>query len=301
VSIIQVGRIGGPGAVRRIGFEQFDAPEQRAALEAAGVDASDTDNAINIRTWPVHGLYQPDAVSAFAVTGRTYLITANEGDAREYTGYTEALRLGNAAYGLDPVAFPDALTLKMTANLGRLSVSTASGDLNGDGLFERIDVLGGRSISILDQQGRLVWDSGDMLERLSQSLDAQGLNIFNTTSTANSRDNRSDDKGVEPESVVVGELNGRPYAFVGLERDGGIVVLNLSDPRAPQFVTYANRRKFPRNPLTNALLACNDTNDCGDLGPEGLTFVAADQSHTGTALLIVSNEASSTTTIWKIE
>ena len=211
------------------------------------------------------------------------------------------MRLGNAAYVLDPVVFPDASTLKMTTNLGRLNVSTASGDLNGDGLFERIDVLGGRSISILDQQGRLVWDSGDMLERLSQSLDAQGLNLFNTTSTANSRDNRSDDKGVEPESVVVGEVNGRPYAFVGLERDGGIVVLDLSNPTAPAFVTYANRRKFPRNPVTNALLACNDTNDCGDLGPEGLTFVPADRSHTGTALLIVSNEASSTTTIWKIE
>jgi DNA-binding beta-propeller fold protein YncE len=364
VSIIDARDVGAAGAVRHVGFEKFDAPAQRAELDAAGVrifgpnasvsqdlepeylttrknkayvtlqennalaiiniesatiekivalglkdhslpenqlDASDTDNAINIRTWPVHGLYQPDAVAAFAVTGRIYLITANEGDAREYSGYAEALRLGNGAYVLDPVAFPDALTLKMTANLGRLNVSTASGDLNGDGLFERIDVLGGRSISILDQQGRLVWDSGDMLERLSQSLDAQGLNFFNTTSTANSRDNRSDDKGVEPESVVVGEVNGRPYAFVGLERDGGIVVLDLSNPEAPQFVTYANRRKFPRNPATNALLACNDTNDCGDLGPEGLTFVPADQSHTGTALLIVSNEASSTTTIWKIE
>ena len=146
-----------------------------------------------------------------------------------------------------------------------------------------------------------MWDSGDMLERLSESLDAQGRNFFNNNSTANPRDSRSDDKGVEPESVVVGEVNGRPYAFVGLERDGGIVVLDLSDPTAPQVVTYANRRKFPRNPATGVLLACNDTNDCGDLGPEGLTFVPADKSHTGTALLIVSNEASSTTTIWKIE
>ena len=92
---------------------------------------------------------------------------------------------------LDPVAFPDASTLKLPVNLGRLNVSTASGDLNGDGLFDRIDLLGGRSISMLDQQGRLVWDSGDMLERLSESLDAQGRNFFNTTSTADSRDNRT--------------------------------------------------------------------------------------------------------------
>jgi 2',3'-cyclic-nucleotide 2'-phosphodiesterase/3'-nucleotidase/5'-nucleotidase len=364
VSIIEIARIGEPGAARHVGFEKYDAPAQRAALEAAGVrifgpdasvsqdlepeyiatrknkayvtlqennalaivdveaatvekivplglkdhslagnalDASDQDSAVNIRTWPIHGLYQSDAVAAFGANGRTYLIMANEGDSREYAGYVEALRLGNAGYPLDPAAFPNWAAMKESANLGRLTVSTASGDLNGDGLFERIDLPGGRSVSIRDQQGRLVWDSGDMLERLSQALDAQGLNIFNTTSTANSRDNRSDDKGVEPESVVVGEVDGRLYAFVGLERDGGIVALDLSDPTAPTFVTYANRRKFPRNPVTSAPLACNDTNDCGDLGPEGLTFVPAAMSHTGTALLIVSNEASSTTTIWAIE
>ena len=60
-----------------------------------------------------------------------------------------------------------------------------------------------------------MWDSADMLERLLASLDAQGRNFFNNNSTANTRDSRSDDKGVEPESVVVGEVNGRPYALSG--------------------------------------------------------------------------------------
>ncbi len=170
-----------------------------------------------------------------------------------------------------------------------MNVSTASGDLNGDGLFDRIDVLGGRSISIRDQQGRLVWDSGDMLERLSESLDAQGRNFFNNNSTANSRDNRSDDKGVEPESVVVGEVNGRPYAFVGLERDGGIVVLDLSDPTGR---SAAVPRIQPRALVPNTIAA---------IGARGPDLRAGSQEHTGTALLIVSNEASSTTTIWKIE
>ena len=101
--------------------------------------------------------------------------------------------------------------------------------------------------------------------------------------------------------MVVGDVNGRQYAFVGLERDSGIVVLDLLDPAAPRFVTYVNNRRFPRNPTTGALLACNDVNDCGDLGPEGLTFVPAKRSPTGKALLIVSNEVSSTTTIWQIE
>jgi len=271
------------------------------ALPGHALDASDADGAINIRNWPVRGMYQPDAIAAFQARGRTFLITANEGDAREYAGFAETRRLGNAAHLLDPAVFPDAAALKANTALGRLTVTTASGDSNGDGLFERIDVFGGRSVSILDQQGRRVWDSGELFERLSADLDATGRSLFNTTSTANSRDNRSDDKGVEPESVVVGEVDGRLYAFVGLERDGGIVVLDLGNPTAPVLAGYVNRRLFPRNPVTNALLACSDTVDCGDLGPEGLTFVPARKSPTGKALLVVSNEVSSTTTIWQIQ
>jgi DNA-binding beta-propeller fold protein YncE len=269
------------------------------SLPGNALDTNDQDNAILIANRPVHGLYQPDAIAALPLNGRTYLILANEGDAREYAGFVEAVRAGNARYVLDPATFPNAAELKANAVLGRLNVSTASGDLDGDGDFDRIDVFGGRSISIRDGQGHLVWDSGDMLERLSASLDG-ARTLFNTTNTANARDNRSDDKGIEPESVVVGDVGGRLYAFVGLERDSGIAVFDVSDPSAPAFVTYATNRKFPRNPTTGALLACNDVNDCGDLGPEGLSFVPAVQSPTGNALLIVSNEVSSTTTIWEI-
>jgi hypothetical protein len=269
-------------------------------LPGQGLDPSDQDGGVRVANWPVFGLYQSDAIAAFQFEKRTYLITANEGDAREYAGYTEPLRLGNVRYALDPTVFPTPGALKASAALGRLNVTTASGDIDGDGDFDRIDVFGGRSVSIRDADGQLVWDSGDLFERLSETLNGT-LTIFNTTNTANSLDNRSDDKGVEPESVVVGDVNGRQYAFVGLERDSGIVVFDLSNPAAPRLVTYVNNRKFPRNPTTGALLACNDTNDCGDLGPEGLTFVPAKRSPTGKALLVVSNEVSSTTTIWQIE
>jgi len=271
------------------------------SLDINELDASDQDGAINIRTWPVYGLYQSDAIHAFAVNGRTYLIAANEGDAREYAAYVEAVRVNNAGYLLDPLIFPNANLLKANTALGRLNVSKASGDLNGDGFYDRIETFGGRSISIRDQQGNLLWDSGDMLERLAERNDILGLNLFNTTNTANSRENRSDDKGIEPESVVVGEVGGTLYAFAGLERDSGIVVFDLSKPEAPTYVTYAVNRKFPRNPSTGNLLLCGDVNDCGDLGPEGLTFVPAVQSPTGNALLIVSNEVSSTTTIWEVK
>jgi len=278
------------------------------SIEGNALEASDQNpnGPINIRNWPVHGMYQPDAIHAVTLQGRTYVITANEGDARDYPGFSEELRLGNAAYALDPVAFPNAAELKAPTALGRLTVSTATGDLDGDGDFDRIDVFGARSVSILDQQGRMVWDSGEMFERLAEQLDivrdpANGKTLFNTTSTANSRKNRSDDKGVEPESVTVGEVDGRTYAFVGLERDGGIVVLDVSEPTAPGYVAYANNRKFPRNAAGGFLNCASAGVDCGDLGPEGLTFVPAAQSPTSKALLIVSNEVSSTTTIWEIE
>ena len=136
-----------------------------------------------------------------------------------------------------------------------------------------------------------------MFELLSAQFDGIKT-VFNTTNTANSFDNRSDDKGIEPESVAVGEVNGRPYAFVGLERDGGIVVLDLSDPTAPQLVTYVTNRKIPK--VGNNYAACTNAGNCGDLGPEGLTFVPASSSPIGEALLIVSNEVSSTTTVWTI-
>jgi DNA-binding beta-propeller fold protein YncE len=269
------------------------------SLPGNTLDAHDTDG-INLKNWPIFGLYQADAIAAFNVKGRTFLMMANEGDAREYVpGYVEAIRLGNVNYALDPAVF-NVASLKANTALARLNVSIASGDANHDGLYERIDVFGGRSVSIRDHQGNIVWDSGDLFERMSRQNDLASINLFNTTHTANSRDNRSDDKGIEPESVVIGAVGGRDYAFVGLERDSGIVVFDISDPAAPTMVTYALNRKFPRN-AAGALLPCNDTNDCGDLGPEGLTFVPAASSPIGKALLIVSNEASSTTTIWKVE
>lgn len=263
------------------------------------LDPSDQDGGVKIGAWPVSGMYQPDAIHAFEARNRTYLLLANEGDAREYAGYVEAVRLGNAAYPLDPAAFPDAAALKANAALGRLNVSKASGDLDGDGDYDRVDVFGGRSVSIRDHEGGLVWDSGEMFERLSERFNGT-LTLFNTTNAANSPDNRSDDKGIEPESVVVGTVGHRPYAFVGLERDGGIIVLDLSTPAAPTLVAYMNNRRYPTN-AAGGFLACGGVNDCGDLGPEGLTFVPARRSPTGQALLIVSNEVSSTTTIWQLD
>ena len=268
------------------------------------LDVRDNDNVIKIENFPVHGMYQPDAIATFRQKGHKYLIMANEGDAREYTGYLEALRFSNSAYVLDP-SFP---ITKPNADLARLNVSTGSGDADGDGDLDRIDIFGARSVSIRNDKGDLIWDSGEMFERLSQAFH-ETLTRFNTTNSANDLDNRSDDKGIEPESVVLGTVAGRLYAFIGLERDSGIVVLDLSTPESPTFVTYVNNRKFPKDDegeYLDCLPEDEEDNDetfnvCGDLGPEGLTFVPAEKSPNGKALLIVSNEVSSTTTIWQVQ
>jgi hypothetical protein len=114
----------------------------------SGLDASDRDDRVNIETWPVNGMYQPDAIAAFEAKGGTFLVTANEGDARDYAAFAEEVRVGAGSYVLDPAVFPDAATLKANANLGRLTVTTATGDTDADGDYDAIHAFGGRSFSI---------------------------------------------------------------------------------------------------------------------------------------------------------
>jgi DNA-binding beta-propeller fold protein YncE len=258
-----------------------------------GLDPSDRDGAgngpaIKIGTWPVFGVPMPDGIASFALGGEVYLITANEGDARaDWPGYAEELRIGNAAYRLDADVFPNATTLKQNANLGRLNATIASGDTDGDGFYERIEVFGTRSATIWTADGERVWDSGDTIERaVATALPAN----FNASNDNSALDDRSDNKGPEPEGVTVGEIGERLYAFVGLERVGGFVVFDVTDPHAPVFVQYANSRDF-------AVAATSPTNDSG---PEVLTFVGAKDSPTGRPLVLVSNEISHTVSIWSV-
>ncbi|NDJ16381.1 bifunctional metallophosphatase/5'-nucleotidase [Myxacorys almedinensis A] len=251
-----------------------------------GLDPSDRDDGINIRNQPVFGLYQPDAISNFTVNGTTYLITANEGDARDYTGFSEEVRIGDSSYALDPTVFPNAADLKQNANLGRLLATNATGDLNGDGLFERIEVFGGRSFSIRDTSGNLVFDSGDQFEQITAA--ALPAN-FNSDNSENNFDNRSDNKGPEPEAVTVAAIDNRFYAFIGLERVGGILVYEVTNPSNPAFIEYLNPRDFSVDP----------TSGNTDSGPEGLTFISANTSPNGKPLLVVTNEVSNTTSIFE--
>jgi hypothetical protein len=256
------------------------------------LDASDRDTPgssnlgiINITNWPVLGMYQPDSIASYRVKEITYLVTANEGDARDYTGFAEEARVGALALDATTFAaqgFPDVTTgavgLRNNDNLGRLTVTNTLGNTDGDAEFEKLYVFGARSFSIRKTNGELVYDSGDDLEQRTKELVPA---TFNSNGTVDTFDTRSDNKGPEPEGLAIGKVSGRTYAFIGLERTGGIMVYDISNPEAPQFVTYANTTPT-------------------DLAPEGLIFIKRKDSPNGKPLVVVSHEASNTVTIFEI-
>jgi hypothetical protein len=257
-------------------------------VKVPGLDASDRDGAINISQWPVFGMYQPDTIASFRSGKKTYLITANEGDARDWDGFAEEARVNSL--DLDPVLFPDADSLQDNDNLGRLNVTKALGDANGDGVYEALFTLGGRSFSIWNTDGSQVYDSGSEFEHIVAASNPQ---FFNASNDDRNFDSRSDNKGPEPEGLVVGTVGTRRYAFIGLERMGGVMTYDITDPRAPLFVDYTNNRDFTVEPA--------DDRAAGDLAPEGLLFIDAKDSPTRSPLLVVANEVSGTVTLYEIE
>jgi hypothetical protein len=256
-------------------------------VNAPGLDASDRDDAVNIRSWPVFGMYEPDAIASFQARGRNYLITANEGDARDWPGLSEEARVGSLT--LDPTAFPEASTLRANANLGRLNVTRTLGDTDGDGDFDELYTLGGRSFSIWSTDGSLVFDSSGEFEHV---VAARNPEFFNASNDDRTFDSRSDNKGPEPEAVAVGTLDKRTYAFIGLERMGGIMIYDITNPTSPVFVDYVNNREFAADPATSEAAK--------DLGPEGVIFISAKDSPTHKAMLVVANEVSGTVTLYGV-
>ncbi len=257
------------------------------ALPGQELDASDRDAGVNLRGWPVLGMRQPDTIAACTIEGNTYILTANEGDPRSYDTYDEAVRVGKLT--LDQDAFPDAHGLQRDENLGRLQVTRTLGDDDGDGDFDRLFAFGARSLSVFTTEGRLVADTGSLFERVT----AERLpEHFNSDGKKNgSFDSRSDVRGPEPEALAVGVVSGRTLAFVGLERMGGIVTLDLSDPGSPGFVGYTTTRDFKGDP---------EHGTAGDLAPEGLVFIDAADSPTGEPLLIATHEVSGSVTVFAV-
>lgn len=259
-------------------------------LAGNGLDPSDKDD-IEIDTWPVNGLYMPDGMASYSYRGMTYLVTANEGDAREYGDYADVERLKDLT--LDPTAFPTASDLRKDGNLGRLNIVTTEGDIGGDNDYDELYSFGARSISIWDANGNQVFDSGDTMEQVTA---ATFPDYFNASNSNNTKDNRSDDKGPEPEGVAIGNISGRNYAFVVLERIGGIMIFDVTDPANARYVSYTNNRDFTQDVEIDD--AANPA--AGDLGPEGIIFIDARKSPNRRPLVVVGNEISGTTSIYEV-
>lgn len=307
------------------------------------LDVSDRDSKIDIKTWTgLVGMYQPDSIANYQVNGQTYLVTANEGDSREWLKDEDAYFAGNLAQGyvenirmkhlfnskgfnaegdypahlqkiangvkgakLNPVTFAycgatatEAGDCRKDGNLGRLNIAWNMGyqtnadgspklDANGRLTYDKLYAYGARSFSIWDTQGQLVWDSGSEFEKKVAELFP---NYFNTDHEAVSLDDRSDNKGPEPEGITLGTIGAKTFAFIGLERMSGVMVYDITTPMQPKFVEYFTTRNFVET----------DSAKQGDLGPEGLIFIAAKDSPNGKPLLVVGNEVSGSTAIYQV-
>lgn len=253
-----------------------------------GIDPSDEDGAIDIHTVPVEGLRMPDAIATAELKGRTYFLTANEGDDRgDFDEGGDAARVGDIVDGDVPGVSidPDAYTDAELADLARLNVSIIDGDTDGDGDIDQLHSYGARSFTIYNAKGKVVFDSGDDFETII--ADERVPNAFNNDGFPSDDadvidENRSDNKGPEPEAIAVGEVDGRTLAFVGLERDGGIMIYDISKPKKASFVDY----------IDSALE--------GDASPEVITFIAPEDSLDGSAQIAVSYEISGTTALYDI-
>ncbi len=270
----------------------------------------------------LYGMYQPDSVVAYQWKGADFIVSANEGDAREYFFDTlnaqgeQDEELCELAGGQDfdeddgCLSYSDEIkarkldfvfgsNLETIAGdspkdfgyelfpLGDLKVTAELGDADNNGIHEAIYTYGARSFTIWDSNGLVVFDSGDDFERITASVHGDE---FNNNNDENEGDSRSGNKGPEPEALTIGQVGERTYAFVGLERMGGIFVYDITNPHSASFVEYV----INRDTTEGAALS-------GDSAPEGMTFVMAEDSPTGEALLIVGNEVSGTVAVWQID
>lgn len=255
------------------------------------IDASNEDGGINIDD-NVFGLHMPDAIATYVVGGTTYFVTANEGDARdgvdgEEQRVRDLFREGDASASAGDVfidaAVYDDLVVQYGGDfqaddlLGRLRVTTIDGDTDGDGDIDVLTMYGTRSFSIFNgDTGARVFDSGNDFESITAPL---GLPLFNDD------DGRSDDKGPEPEGIAITEVGGKTLAAIGLERTGGIMIYDISDPNSPIFLQYLN------SDLSDATSA---------VSPEGLAWITGGDSPTGETFLVVSYEVSGSVDVFKV-
>ncbi|KAG2500145.1 hypothetical protein HYH03_001727 [Edaphochlamys debaryana] len=257
------------------------------------VDPSDRDGTLLRNLTSVVSWYQPDTIVHTTINRIPYLVIANEGDSKE-----EALRVSDLKDRLDPAVFSAA----QVADVSRLNVDPLHGisggyntskPWNAQGPYTRLYAYGGRSWAILNAlTGAMVYESRSELESLV-AAHPEASACFNCDRNANVPDTRSDNSGPEPEALAVFELGGRTYASVGLERQSGFVLYDISKPAKPITGAYVYNRDF------DPALGSNTT-VLGDLAPECIRFVSASASASGKPYLLVGNEVSATVATWEL-
>ncbi len=276
---------------------------------STGMDPSDRDSLTSVRAVAAYGMYQPDAVATARIDGKNYLFTANEGDAREWPclmGGTDPSKdeAEDVRYGTNGI--DSALTSNLS--LGRLGVTPfAPANPLGTVVTDKTSVsiaysLGARSFSVWrapQSKGvkavKLVYDSGDLFERTILEKNGANFNADWSTSTGrpNAKDTRSDNKGPEPEGIAYGQAFGKHWVVVGLEREGSLMLFDVSEPSAPRFVQYVSSTNW-----TGSMFHLG--NAAGDVSPEGIVFVNEKDSPNGKPLVIVSYELSGTVSIFEL-
>lgn len=278
-------------AIQGLGFKDH-------SLSRNSLDVSNKDGVL-LQTVPgLRGMYQPDTIASFTWQGANFVVTANEGDARDWPGYSEQKRVASVTRTVDLQAAQASMYNK--DGLGRLNVSTALG-LDANGAAQQLYAFGARSFSIWDSNGMQVFDSGNDLERIAASVHGAK---FNSNHLVMEGDNRSDDKGPEPEALALGSIGNRLYAFIGAERMSSIYVYDITNPFQPVFVDYSINRNldavYSINDDKVPATVTGDVQQAGDLGPESLVFINAAQSPVGQPLLVSANEVSGTVTVYSL-
>ena len=277
----------------------------------AGLDSSDRDNKIDIVARNIQGMYLPDAIGTIDAGGNTYMVTANEGDAREYAcllGGTDATKVEAEDPRLADVADTTVdSTFKGSGIAGRMKVTQFSpANISGETIRSTTKVkdafsFGTRSFTVWKSNlnngvfpADRVFDSGDAIERIITQ--ERPLGVFNAdwnTSTGfiNGFESRSASKGPEPEGLAIGKAYGRTWMVLALERDNGLMLYDMTNPVKPMFRQYINKA-VPGGNIQDGT--------AGDVSPEGVLFLEADQSPTGKPMVVVSYELSGSVAFFEL-
>ena len=270
------------------------------------IDLDKKDDAYDPQTYEsLLGIRMPDGIAAFTVEGTTYLVTANEGDAREWGDEDQGtfyLSEDERDFGEEGVTSPTGAITAENSGLEGKVVFFKTEDF--DGLDPEKDyVFGGRSFTVFQatENGlEEVFTSGDDFEALTAQYVPEYFNASNDNAVL---DDRSGKKGPEAESVTVGTVDGKTYAFVALERTGGVMAYDVTDPEAITFVNYVNTRDFGTTVEGSEEYEDGELDKWvtgGDVAPEGLLFLDAASSPNGEPLLLAACEVSGTVAVYQL-